>query len=89
MKLTVERGGGFAGLNRRVERDGQDLSPEQHAALDRVIKDNATPSAQPLPQDAGADRFTYRLEIQDEKGTRSITLPESKMPKELKGIVTQ
>jgi hypothetical protein len=47
------------------------------------------PSAQPLPQDAGADRFTYRLEIQDENGTRSITLPESKMPKELKGIVTQ
>ena len=89
MKLVIERSGGFAGLKRRSERDGQDLSPEQRAALDQVVKEYAAPGAQPATQDPGADRFTYQLEIQDENGTKSITLPESKMPSELKGIVTQ
>ena len=43
----------------------------------------------PPAQDPGGDRFTYRVEIQDESGTRSVTLPESKMPSALKGIVLQ
>jgi hypothetical protein len=89
MKLVVERSGGFAGLKRRGERDGRDLSPEQRAALDQVIKEHDAPGAQAPAPDPGADRFTYRLEIQDENGTKSITLPESKMPGELKGIVIQ
>ena len=101
MKLVVERTGGFAGLKRRGERNGEDLSPEQHAALDQLIAasdqrksaGNQQSSDEPAGswgqavQDWGADRFTYRLEIQDESGTRSITLPESRMPKELMGIL--
>ena len=102
MKLVVERTGGFAGLKRRGERNGEDLSPEQRAALDQLIAASdqeksagkqqdsdkpAVPGA--AKQDPGADRFTYRLEIQDENGTRSITVPESEMPKELMGIALQ
>ena len=101
MKLVVERTGGFAGLKWRGERDGDDLSPEQRAALDQVVKtsdqetsagnqqssDNPAGPAGQAAQDPGADRFTYRLEIQDENGTRSITLPESRMPKVLMGIL--
>jgi len=98
MKLVVERTGGFAGLKWRGERNGDDLSPEQRAALDQVVKtsDQETSAgnqqssdnqAGPAGQDPGADRFTYRLEIKDENGTRSITLPESRMPKELMGIL--
>ncbi len=103
MKLVVERSGGFAGLTRRGERNGEDLSPEERAALDQLIKTTdrqesasdrpgsgkpAGPES-PAPQDPGADRFTYRLEIQDENGTRSMTLPESRMPKALRGIAIQ
>jgi hypothetical protein len=102
MKLVIERTGGFAGLKRRGERNGEDLSPEQRAALDQLVQasdqeksaGNQQSSDKPaMPeaaeQDPGADRFTYRLEIQDENGTRSITLPESSMPKELMGIALQ
>ncbi len=96
MKLVVERTGGFAGLKRRGERDAADLSPAQRAALDLLVKDSALgkaaadqQSSSTPAQDPGADRFTYRVEIQDENGTRSITLPESKMPTELKTIVIQ
>jgi hypothetical protein len=89
MKLVVERSGGFAGIKRRGERDGQDLSPEQRAALDQVIKESAAPDSEKLSaaQDPGADRFTYRLEVQDDSGTKTITLPESRMPGVLKTIV--
>jgi hypothetical protein len=89
MKLLVTRNGGLAGLKRRGERDGADLSPDQRAALDKVVRDFGQPGSPAPPTDPGADRFTYRLDIQDEGGTRSISLPESKMPMELKSIVTQ
>ncbi len=85
----VTRNGGLAGLKRRGERDGADLSPDQRAALDKVVRDFGQPGSPAPPTDPGADRFTYRLDIQDEGGTRSISLPESKMPMELKSIVTQ
>ena len=103
MKLVVERSGGFAGVTRRGERNGEDLSPEERAALDQLIKtsdedrsaserrgsDKPAGPEGPATQDPGADRFTYRLEIQDENGTRSMTLPESRMPKALRGIAVQ
>ena len=89
MKLVVTRSGGFAGLKRRGERNDEDLLPEQRAALDQVIQDFGRPDSPAPPADPGADRFTYRLDIQDDRGTRSISLPEFKMPMELKNIVTQ
>jgi hypothetical protein len=36
----------------------------------------------------GADRFTYKIEVQDEHGTRTLTVPESLMPASLAGIAT-
>jgi hypothetical protein len=54
-----------------------------------VVRDFGQAGAQAPPADPGADRFSYRLDIQDEDGTKSISLPESKMPMELKSIVTQ
>jgi hypothetical protein len=89
MKLVIVRTGGFGGLKRRAERDERELSPEQRAALDQVVKEYGAPGAEAPAKDPGADPFSYRLEVQDENGTKSITLPESKMPRELKGIVTQ
>ena len=103
MKLVIERSGGFAGIKRRGERNAEDLSAEQRAALDGLIKSSELgksaiggpasdkPGGTEIPpaQDPGGDRFTYRVEIQDENGTRSVTLPESKMPSALKGIVLQ
>jgi hypothetical protein len=103
MKLVVERTGGFTGVKRRGERNAEDLTPDQRAALDQLVKtcdQEKTASERQSPgkpvgpeslatQDPGADRFTYRVEIQDENRTRSITLPESRMPKELRVIALQ
>jgi hypothetical protein len=85
MKVVVERSGGFAGVRRRGERDGDGLSVDQHEALKKLM-DPATPAP---PADSGADRFTYRIEVQDETGTKQITVPESAMPRSLADIATK
>ena len=83
MKLIVERSGGFAGMIRRGELDLSALSPEQQAALQKLLEGESPASTQP-----GADRFTFRIEVQDEHGTRSLTIPEALMPASLAGIAT-
>jgi hypothetical protein len=108
MKLVVERTGGFGGLKRRGERNGEDLSSDQRIALDRLLENwekeqsakvsdsktcdiaaerGATGRDRSGSDSVGADRFVYRISIEDENGTRSITIPEAEVPKELKDIV--
>jgi len=82
MKLVVERSGGFAGIVRRGEKDLAALLPEQQAALQRLLEAGAPPHAPPT----GADRFTFRIEVQGESGTRSLTLPEVLVPAWLAAI---
>ena len=82
MKLVVERSGGFAGIVRRGETDLAALLPEQRAALQRLLAAGAAPEA----AEAGADRFTFRIEVHDDGGVRSLTLPESLMPAWLAAI---
>lgn len=84
MKIVVERSGGFAGLIRRGEQSFTELSAEQKAALQGLLEKEASLAA-PQP---GADRFTYRIELQDANGTRTLTVPEDLMPKCLAGIAT-
>ena len=84
MKIVVERSGGFAGIRRRGERDGSALSEEQRAALKKLM-DTAAPPEKPAP---GADRFIYRIEIQEESGTKQITGPEAAVPRSIAEIAT-
>lgn len=83
MRITVERSGGFAGLIRRGEKDLAALVPEQQAALQKLLEEIA-PSAAP----EGADRFMFKIEIHDEHGVRTLTIPEAKMPPCLAAIAT-
>ena len=83
MKVIVERSGGFAGIIRRGEKQFSALSPEQQTALQKLLDDAPTAST-PM----GADRFTYKIEVQDEHGSRSFIVPEALMPASLAGIAT-
>ncbi|MGH6836138.1 MAG: protealysin inhibitor emfourin [Methylocella sp.] len=85
MKIIVERSGGFAGIIRRGERDLSALSPELQAALHKLLEAGAPAASAQI----GADRFTYKIEVQDEHGTRSLTLPETLIPAGLAGIATE
>jgi hypothetical protein len=82
MKVIVERSGGFAGIIRRGEKELSALSPEQRSALQKLLDEGVPPASTQM----GADRFTYKIEVQDEHGIRSLTVPESLMPANLAGI---
>jgi hypothetical protein len=84
MKVIVERSGGFAGIIRRGEKELSALSPEQQAALQKLLDAGAPPAATQM----GADRFTYKIEVQDEHGIRRFIVPEALMPASLAGIAT-
>ena len=84
MKVIVERSGGFAGIIRRGENELSALSPEQQTALHELLEKGVPPAATQM----GADRFTYKIEVQDEHGTRSFIVPEALMPASLAGIAT-
>jgi hypothetical protein len=84
MKIIVERSGGFAGIVRRGEKDLSALSPEQQTALQMLLDKGAPPASTQM----GTDRFTYKIEVQDEHGSRSLTVPEALMPANLANIAT-
>ena len=84
MKIIVERSGGFAGIIRRGEKELSALSPEQQTALHKLLDAGAPPASTQM----GADRFTYKIEVQDGHGTRSFIVPEALMPASLAGIAT-
>jgi hypothetical protein len=84
MKIIIERSGGFAGMIRRAQQDLAALSSEQQTALQKLL-DAGVPPGSTSP---GADRFSFKIEVQDEHGTRSLTVPEILMPACLADIVT-
>jgi len=83
MIVIVERTGGFAGIKRRAERDGGTLTQDQLDSLKTVME------APPSPPAPGADRFLYRVTVNDAEGSRHVTVPESAMPGSLARIVTE
>jgi hypothetical protein len=84
MKVIVERSGGFAGIIRRGEKELSALSPEQQTALQKLLDKGPLPASTQM----GADRFTYKIEVQDVHGNRTLTVPEALMPANLAGIAT-
>jgi hypothetical protein len=81
MRVKIERRGGLAGLPAVGERDESELTVAEHHALRRLLQ--SPPSGVPSP---GADRFHYKITIEDENGTRELQVPEHAMPDALTGI---
>ena len=63
------------------ERDESELTAAEHQALRRLLQ--SPPPSTPSP---GADRFHYKITVQDERGTRELDIPEHAMPEILAGI---
>jgi hypothetical protein len=81
MRIKIERRGGLAGLPAVGERDHSELTPAENQALEGLLQ--SPPPAAPAP---GADRFHYKITVEDEKGTRELEVPEHAMPEILAGI---
>ena len=62
------------------ERNEAALTPAQRAALRRLLA--APPSDRPSP---GADRFRYKLRVEDDSGIRDLVVHEDDMPEDAPG----
>jgi hypothetical protein len=82
VRVRIERRGGVAGRPAVGEREDHELTAAEQAALKELL---AKP---PPPQDMamGADRFHYKVTIEDEKGTNVLDVPEHLMPQALAAI---
>ena len=82
MRVRIERRGGLAGLPAVGEREDHELTGAEQAALKELL---AKP---PPPQTAaaGADRFRYKVTVEDDKGTNVLDVPEHLMPQALAAI---
>ncbi|HET7834409.1 MAG TPA: protealysin inhibitor emfourin [Variovorax sp.] len=90
-RVRIERRGGLAGLAVSAEHDFAALSAAQQQALGRVIEaasDRPARSRGAPPGPApGADRFSYRLRVEDAAGGEQvIDLPEDAMPPVLESL---
>jgi len=86
VRVAYQRTGGFAavpGLERQIVIDADDLPGEERARLEEAVG-KATPLAGPPPRPEAGDRRTYTLEIEDQNGSRTVTVtdpvPESARP---------
>jgi hypothetical protein len=81
MRIKIERRGGIAGMPAVGERDESELTTAEHDALTELLRSPPNPAPSP-----GADRFRYKITIEDQNGTRVLDIPEDAMPEALASI---
>jgi hypothetical protein len=82
MRVRIERRGGLAGRPAVGEREDHELTSSEQAALTELLGRPQPPQTAA----AGADRFSYKVTVQDEKGTNVLDVPEHLMPQALAAI---
>ena len=89
MRITLERSGGVANVRRAVTVDAAALAPERAEELRRLVAAAgvATFPENPTPLAGRPDRFTYRLTVEDESGSRAVTVSEEAASEEMQRLV--
>ena len=82
MRVRIESRGGLAGRPAVGEREDHQLTSTEQAAL----KDLLAKPPSPQIAAAGADRFHYKVTVEDDKGTNVLEVPEHLMPQALAAI---
>lgn len=89
MQIHFERSGGFAGMKLQHDVDSASLSPDQAQQLSQLLE-----SAQffKLPQtlqatSPGADRFKYKISVNDGGQSHSVELDDGTAPEQVKPLL--
>lgn len=89
MKVSVVRGGGFAGLVTTTTADSESLSPEHAGVLESKVTQTGVldlpsqisgPTRQP-------DRFNYEVTIEKDGKIHKIVAAEEELPENLKSLI--
>ncbi|MDX6691687.1 MAG: hypothetical protein QOG15_3144 [Solirubrobacteraceae bacterium] len=89
MKVSIVRGGGYAGLVTTSTVDSAELPPEDAEELKRRV-DQA--GAFHLPEKLAAhgreaDRFSYELTFDDGERTHTVRAAESALPDDVRSLI--
>ncbi len=89
MRVRLERSGGFGGVRRSFTVDATALAPERAAELRRLVAaaDLASFPENPTPLAGRPDRFVYRLVVEDEAGSRAVTVGEDSASEEMQRLL--
>ncbi len=91
MKIHLERHGGFTGIPLKISLDTERLDPaEGRALLDLVASSGFFSLPEKLPQAGpGADRFQYKITIEDAGSRHTLEAGESSLSPALQAMVQQ
>lgn len=90
MKLSIVRGGGFAGLVQTITVDAKALSPDDADELKARVKEAKLFD---LPSKPGAeaeqpDRFTYLVTVEEGARRHRVALAEESLPEAVRSLLS-
>src|ERR1043165_9460283 len=82
MRASLERTGGFAGVSMSSMVDTDKLPPEDAQRLKQLVESaNFFQLPETIaPQKSQPDRFQYRLTVEDDNRSHTVTIAESDLP---------
>ncbi len=89
MKIILERSGGFTGIPLVSALDLDKLPQAECEDLEGLVKASAffdLPSSLPTPP-GGADRFHYRMTVQDAARSHTVEMGDYEIPEELQQLI--
>ncbi len=89
LKIKFERSGGFSSIPLRFALDGKDLPGEEQTRLREMLHQAGIFERPWLTAStrSGADRFVYRITVEDGDAERTLEFCESEMPAEVRPLV--
>jgi hypothetical protein len=89
MRINFERTGGFAGTRMATVADTSTLPPEQANQLRRLVEaaDFFHLPATITSPTSGADRFQYRLAVEENGVQHTVTVSERALPAPLRPLI--
>ena len=89
MKLTVVRGGGFAGLTRQAELSSEALAPAEAAKLSELVEGAGLleePAAREEPA-AHPDELSYEVSVEHEGRAQTLRFTEQTLPDSVRSLI--
>jgi hypothetical protein len=83
--LEVVRSGGVAGITRRVVVHSGELTSDEKASIQEVVKGSPRPAMDPPP--TGADRFQYDLTVTIAERSETVTVYDGAMDPQLRTLI--
>jgi hypothetical protein len=87
MKVRFVQSGGYAGLIKGCEVDTANLSSDEAAELERLVRESGISGSGELLSDVGRDLKQYELSIEGRTSKVSITLDDSSVPQTAEPLI--